>query len=324
MEFYSLMSNSSFIRKISCGGEQSSRKQGRHMTDTSDSSSTPAKHEGYVIEAENAAEMARLMLQDQMLTSIMGGPLAEQADLSQVYRVLDIACGPGGWLLELVTRYPHIQGLGIDISQLMTEYANNQAAFHGLSNVQFHVMDVTQPLQFSDGTFDIVNARILTGFLSKEHWPVLLSECARITRADGILRLTEAEWGFTNSAALDMLQGMAALALYRAGHSFSPHGRTFGTTNMLRLLMQRAGYHNIQCKAHAVDYSTGAEAHQSNVQNMLVFHKLFQPFLAQMQIATKEELKQLYDQMEKEMQSEDFCAIDYFLTVWGYKGASPA
>lgn len=292
------------------------------MTDTPDSPSDASNHEGYVIEAENAAEMARLMLQDQMLTNVMGGPLAEQADLSHVYHVLDIACGPGGWLLELVKRHPHIQGTGIDISQLMTEYANNQAASQGLSNVQFHVMDVTQPLQFSDNAFDIVNARILTGFLSTQQWPVLLSECARITKPGGILRLTEAEWGFTNSAALDALQGMAALALHRAGHSFSPHGRTFGTANMLRLLIQHAGYHNIQCKAHAVDYSAGAEAYQSNVQNMLVFHKLFQPFLAQMQIATKDELQQLYKQMEEEMQKEDFCAIDFFLTVWGYKGDS--
>jgi hypothetical protein len=89
--------------------EKSNREKRRHMTDTSDSSSDVSNHEGYVIEAENAAEMARLMLQDQMLTNIMGGPLAEQTDLSRVYHILDIACGPGGWLLELVKRHPHIQ-----------------------------------------------------------------------------------------------------------------------------------------------------------------------------------------------------------------------
>ena len=86
--------------------------------------------------------------------------------------------------------------------------------------------------------------------------------------------------------------------------------------------MRQAGYQNLQHRAHAVDYSAGAESHESNVQNFLVFYKLFQPFLAQMQVATAEELQRIYEQMEEEMQSEDFCAIDYYLTVWGRKSES--
>lgn len=51
----------------------------------------------YVIDAESAAEMARLMRQDQLMTAGMGGIFPEQIDLSGVQRVLDLACGPGGW-----------------------------------------------------------------------------------------------------------------------------------------------------------------------------------------------------------------------------------
>ena len=65
---------------------------------------------------------------------------------------------------------------------------------------------------------------------------------------------------------------------------------------------------------------TGTDLHQGNVQDHLVFHKLIQPFFVQMQVASQEELDHLYEQMEKEVQTEDFCAIDYFLTVWGRKG----
>jgi len=61
------------------------------MTDIPDSS-VPDTH-GYVIDAENAAEMARLMLQDRLLTQSMGGLIPEPIDLSQAYQVLDIACG---------------------------------------------------------------------------------------------------------------------------------------------------------------------------------------------------------------------------------------
>ncbi len=42
------------------------------MTDTSDSSSHSPSHEGYVLDAENAAEMARLMLMDHLLTGAIG------------------------------------------------------------------------------------------------------------------------------------------------------------------------------------------------------------------------------------------------------------
>ena len=120
------------------------------MTDIPDTSSGTQYYEGYVMDAENAAEMARLMLQDRLLNQAMGGLLAERNDLAHLYRVLDIACGPGGWLLDLTTQYPHMQGMGIDISQLMIDYANTLARTQKLSNVQFRVMDATKPLDFSD------------------------------------------------------------------------------------------------------------------------------------------------------------------------------
>src|SRR5436305_2544012 len=290
---------------------------GTYMANTQDSSTDSTGYEGYVLPAENAAEMARLMIQDRLITQAMGGVAPELSSFSQVHRALDVACGPGGWLLDLVTQYPHVQGVGIDVSQLMIEYASSLARTQGLAGVQFHVMNATQPLNFPDSTFDLVNGRILVGFLFKHHWPKLLAECARITRPGGMLRLTEAEWGFTTSPALDTLMNFLALALYRAGHSFSPHGRTIGTANVLRLLMRQAGYQNIQSKAYAVDYSAGTEAHESNMQNMLIVFKLFQPFFIQIKIATQEELDHLHQQMEEEMQAKDFCAVDYFLTVWG-------
>ena len=87
------------------------------MTDISNASSETQDSEGYVLPAENAAEMARLMLQDHMFTRALGGPLPEQTDISELHEALDIGCGPGGgsstwscniricmgWALTLVT-----------------------------------------------------------------------------------------------------------------------------------------------------------------------------------------------------------------------------
>ena len=180
---------------------------------------------------------------------------------------------------------------------------------------------MTTRLDSRDASVDLLTRSILLGFLAKVQWPLLLRECFRITRPGGALRLTEAEWGATNSPAYEKLTSFVALGNWRAGHSFSPSGRTFGTPPVLRFLMRRAGYQDIQHRAYAVDYSAGTEGYESGVQNYLVFYKLIQPFLVQMQAATEEELQYTYARMEEEMQAEDFCAFDYYLTVWGRKSS---
>jgi ubiquinone/menaquinone biosynthesis C-methylase UbiE len=289
------------------------------MADPPNSEHSQQGHEGYVVDAENAAEMARLVVLQQVLTKAMGGVLAEQSDLSQVRDVLDIACGPGAWVLDVAQQYPDMHLVGIDISQLMIEYANDLAKSQGVAQVRFQVMDATKPLLFPDASFDLVNGRILTGFLTREQWSQLLAECSRITRTGGILRLTEGEWGFTNSVAFDKLMEISNRAMALTSHSFSPRGRTIGTANVLRLLMQQAGYEVLGYRAHAVDYSAGTELHDGNIQNFLVFQKLLQPLLVQMQLTTQEELDRLYEQFEQEVFAPTFCGVDYYLTVWGRK-----
>jgi len=54
---------------------------------------TEQKKNTYVIDAESAAEMARLMRQDRLITAGMGGIFPEQTDLSGVQHVLDLAFG---------------------------------------------------------------------------------------------------------------------------------------------------------------------------------------------------------------------------------------
>src|SRR5690348_12671100 len=71
------------------------------------SSEPPSKKEEntYILDAESAAEMARLMRQDQLVTAGMGGIFPENIDLSGIQRVIDLACGPGGWPLEVAYTY---------------------------------------------------------------------------------------------------------------------------------------------------------------------------------------------------------------------------
>jgi ubiquinone/menaquinone biosynthesis C-methylase UbiE len=77
----------------------------------------------FVQDKRNKTELTRLAIQDQMLTTAMGGVLPEQPDPTVFRRVLDVACGTGGWLIEAAKAYPTMSLVGIDISQRMIRYA---------------------------------------------------------------------------------------------------------------------------------------------------------------------------------------------------------
>lgn len=287
--------------------------------------SNPANHDRddttYFIDAENAAEMARLTVQDHLTTKAMGGLFPELTDLSNIHNMLDIACGPGGWLLDIAQTYPEKQVTGIDISQLMIEYARAQAREQGLSNASFQVMDALKPLAFADNSFDLVNMRFAVAFMPKAAWPKLLQEALRITRPGGIIRLTEFEAPVTNSPAVTKLASMLSRSLWRAGQSFSPDGQNLGITMMLARLLREAGCADVRQMAHIMDYSIGTEAYASNYQNVMTLYKLLQPFFIKMGITTQEEVNQVYHQALEEMRSEDYSGVIFFLTAWGTKPA---
>lgn len=147
----------------------------------------------FVENRSRADDLARLQIQDQMLTEAMGGVLPEQADPTRLQRVLDVGCGTGGWLIEAARMYPSLSMLvGIDVSTCMVECARAQAAAHHLSDrVAFQVMDALRMLEFPDDFFDLVNQRSGVSFLRTWEWPKLLQEYQRVIRPGGVVRISE-------------------------------------------------------------------------------------------------------------------------------------
>jgi ubiquinone/menaquinone biosynthesis C-methylase UbiE len=274
----------------------------------------------YVIDPESAAEMGRLMDQDLLLTRVMGELLPEQVNPSKIHAILDIACGPGGWALEVAFAYPNIEVMGIDISRAMIEYARMRARTQHLSNAGFLVMNALAPLEFLDDSFDLVNARFLTGFMSPAAWPKLVRECMRITRPGGAIQITEVNnLGMTTSPAFEKLNAMALRAYQLVGRTFSPEEQHNGVLPLLGRMLREAGFQHIQLKAHVLDFSKGAEAYNGGYQNIMTAVKLLQPFLVKTGVGTQEEVEALYQQMLEEMKAEDFCALSFFLSVYGEK-----
>ncbi|HET9922320.1 MAG TPA: class I SAM-dependent methyltransferase [Ktedonobacteraceae bacterium] len=286
------------------------------------STNSPQDKEGYFIDAESASEMARLMHQDRLMTRSMDGPLSGLSDRANARYVLDLACGPGGWVLDVAHAYPETQVVGVDISETMIQYAKAQAKVRHLDNASFQVMNILDLLDFPDNFFDVVNARLIVGFMPGTAWPELLRECFRVCRPGGIIRLTEADnWGVTTSDAYEKINSIAVQALRVAGHTFSPEEQkdSMGITPVLGRFLREAGCRNIQIRAHAIDYSVETEAHRGWYENFRMSFSLLQPFFIKMGVTTEPDIEKLYQQALLEMMLDNFNAVWYFLTAQGQK-----
>ncbi|MBX5452249.1 MAG: methyltransferase domain-containing protein [Thermogemmatispora sp.] len=277
---------------------------------------------GYVLDAENAAETARLMLRDRLVNEAMGGVLPEGVEGRQLGRVLDLACGPGGWVLETAQRYPWAQVTGIDISETLIQYARAQAQVQGLSNARFEVMDLLEPLPLPSNTFDLVNARDLTGLLTPSTWPRVLREALRVCRPGGLLRLTEFERPVSNGAAFMQLQELTRQAFQRTGRSFPPSSHHLGVLPRLTSLLREAGCCQVQQRAYVLDFSSGSEAHEALCRGYEVELLLSRPFLLDAGVTTAAEFDALYRRALLEMLDEHFAGLCYILTAWGKKASA--
>ncbi len=284
--------------------------------------STPSQDESNFVIEESSTEMAWLLNNHIALTNGMGGLFSERDDISTMHDILDIACGPGGWVLDVARTYPEIEVTGIDVSEPMIRYANAHAQARGFDNAHFYVMNALEPLDFPDSAFDLVNARSLLGFMTPTAWSALVEECKRILRPGGVLRLTEFDKGIYNSAACGQLWETFARALYITGRSFSPDGRQFAVISQLARLLREAGFQGVQNRAHAMDHSVGTDAFEIWYQLYEITFKLLEPFFVSCGATTSEQFEQMYRQMLVEIQSEQFCGIELFLTIWGKKPAA--
>jgi ubiquinone/menaquinone biosynthesis C-methylase UbiE len=283
---------------------------------TPEQSSMPEN--GYVLDPESATEMARLMLQDRLINEMVGGLFPEREELDGIDSILDIGCGPGGWALDVARSYPKKEITGIDISDMMLTYANEQKKLHALENISFKKMDARQKLQFSDQSFALVNIRAATGYISRRTWPLLLKECARITQTGGILRITEADRvGLTNSAPFEKYSHYLAHLISKMEYGFAVDTYTAGMSPVLGKLLQDAGYNDIQVGSYVLDFSYGTKFYPIQLQNLEITFQSLQSRLIEMGIATQEELESLYESVIQDMGSKTFCGVMYLVTFRG-------
>src|SRR6266568_4460534 len=98
----------------------------------------------YIFDADSTTELARLINQERMTTQAMGGPLSGISDPEVLRNILDLGCGPGGWVLDVAFALSEAEVEGVDISRAMVNYANARARTQQRPNASFGMMDITQ------------------------------------------------------------------------------------------------------------------------------------------------------------------------------------
>lgn len=273
----------------------------------------------YPIDAENVEEMDRLTKQAQIITRYVG-LYPPEIQPTGARAVLDVGCGPGEWALEVGRGHPDCQVVGMDISHRMVAYANSCSRVHRLANVRFEEGDACQPLPFADNSFDMVHARLVTGFLSTTAWPVFLAECFRVLRPGGIMCNTELEnMGNTTSVAFARYNALVVAAMRLGERCFIEEGDQIGILAVQEHLLQDSGFSPVFQKAHVLNFSVGTLAHPPMIDNYAAMMHLIQPALLRSDLIKQEELSILYTKALAEMHANSFYAVLLLQTVWGRK-----
>ncbi len=290
------------------------------MSDDPFSKRSPGQNSSFstyvVQDRQNEEELMRLAVQDQLLIEVSGGTLAEQEDVKQFKRVLDVSCGTGGWVIETARAYPTMQIIGIDINQAMIDYASAWAEKQGVrERVKFQVMDALALPGLDDASFDLVNLRFGSTYLRVWDWPRLLREIVRVTRPGGTIRLTETGTiPKSNSSALLQMCDILMHSFHAASHLFDLEPA--GIVPHLNKFLAEQRCQDIQIQTHAIEYYGGTAMSDAFYEDVKHMFRTFRPFIHKWSKVNKD-YDVFYQQMLKDIKQPEFRATVNLSTVWG-------
>jgi Methyltransferase domain len=293
-------------------------------------------------------ELVRQFQLTRLLLEEMGGSLpCEQIMTEQLATVLDVACGAGGWALDVAQTYPALHVTGVDSNGQYVAFAQRLADEGGLVNVRFltqdmHALATTSFDPDCPVCFDLVNLALIACELLTTDFEQLVQSLLRLCRPGGLLRWTEMELPITTSPAFERLMALVCQALQRAGQTFLPPAfqeseaiiaawrqerglavqpyerRQLGITPMMGSWLRRAGCTLVEVFPTAIEVSSGTRAHPCFGQQVEVFGQQIAPFLREQAVIVADELAQLLTQVQEEIQQQDFCGLCFVLTAYGY------
>jgi len=268
---------------------------------------------------DDVVEIARLTNHIPLLIFCLGGlvPGVPHEDLSKMKAVLEVGCGPGVWMQEFTDANPGIQVTGIDTRPTMVDQARKRLQEPNASALL--VSSYTDQLPFNDASFDLVSMHCMSLLLEREKWASLLSECQRVLRSEGLIRVTEFELAQSNAQATEEWSQLCWQALKQLDRCPSESRRYLGWFSELEPMIAASGFQECVCIPHVVNYSYGAPCHQEWKRDLNLQVRKYLPLMVEMHLLTQEQSVSLQERIEQEMNVPSFHAIQHFLTVLGRK-----
>lgn len=228
---------------------------------------TPAPATTYFV-TDHRRELDRLHTQGHLMTRMLGDLLPYQPDPARFKRVLDVACGTGGWLIALALLYPHTEHLvGVDIDPRMLTFAQEQARAAGVAHrLAFREMDALKAFVFPDGVFDLVNLRFGVSFIRTWDWINVLKEMLRVLKPGGTIRLVDVQYIETNMTWLSRYWDHGRRAAVQAGY-LDPEDREI--TGRFPGSLHAAGFQHIHSRVAPATYEQGTPEYALWCENTL-------------------------------------------------------
>lgn len=103
-------------------------------------------------------------------------------------RILDVGCGPGSWCIDLSTKYPRIQVIGVDSDDMFPSQCNLPV------NCQLLVCNVLNGLkEFPDASFDVIHIRFMILSFTAVQYEEVVKDCWRLLKPGGYIEILETD-----------------------------------------------------------------------------------------------------------------------------------
>lgn len=223
-------------------------------------------------------------LQDYL--SEQGQLLPDGFDRSDVWQILDVACGTGQWVRDVANKFPDIEVVGLDSNAEAINFAHILTNTGRIGNAAFMLGDMHQMVEIPDSSFDVVHARFLAPVVQTRLWPAILQELLRVCRPGGKIVWTEATFPATNSPACFQWCELMQQAITQSGY-------TPNVTRHMERLLGDVNCCHVQRIEICIDISAGT------VFNTRIYHdaaellSLIQPFLSRKNVASTEKIDRI-------------------------------
>lgn len=216
-------------------------------------------------------EFHRLSIQDTLLNVLF--PLFPPG-VDAPKRVLDVACGAGGWLQRVATAYPHCQCFGLDKNSLLLDYASQLAKSKALTNVTYKHGDMFDLPRLYKRPFDFIQMRTASWFLGARR-EEMFNTCLHLLNPGGMFCVIDfIQPGRTNSTAIQQFSQYFLDALEKRGSAYA---------NVIDFpaLLSALGFRDVHKYPYVLDLSAGQADRESYMADLRNVFGVFRPVVTQ-------------------------------------------